>query len=76
MRVARPVVLGTEQRDLLESRAPARSAAARSVERARIVLPAATGMQNKQIAAKARAAWPEPLAAAKRACAGSGISMG
>ena len=38
MRVARPVVLSTEQRDMLESRARARSASARSVERARIVL--------------------------------------
>jgi transposase len=52
MRVARPVVLSTEQRDLLESRARARSASARSVERARIVLLAAGGMQDRQIAAK------------------------
>ena len=52
MRVARPVVLNTEQRDLLESRARARSASARSVERARILLLAAGGMQDKQIAAK------------------------
>ena len=54
MRVARPVVLSNEQRDMLESRARARSAAARSVERARIVLLAAAGMQDKQIAAKLR----------------------
>ena len=54
MRVARPVVLSTEQRDSLESRARARSAAARSVERARIVLLAASGMQDKQIAARLR----------------------
>ena len=54
MRVARPVILSSEQRDLLESRARARSAAARSVERARIVLLAAAGMQDKQIAAKLR----------------------
>jgi transposase len=52
MRVARPVVLSAEQRKMLESRARARSAAARSVERARIVLLAAAGMQDKQIAAK------------------------
>src|ERR1039458_670856 len=39
---------------MLESRARARSAAARSVERARIVLLAAGGMQDKQIAAKLR----------------------
>src|ERR1019366_7498496 len=54
IRVARPVVLTTEQRDMLESRARARSASARSVERARIVLLAARGMQDKQIAAKLR----------------------
>jgi transposase len=54
MRVARPVVLSTEQRDMLESRARARSSPARSVERARIVLLAAAGMQDKQIAAKLR----------------------
>ena len=43
MRVARPVELSAEQQETLESRARARSAAARSVERARIVLLAATG---------------------------------
>lgn len=53
MGVARPV-LSAEQRDMLESRARARSAAARSVERARIVVLAAAGMQDKQIAAKVR----------------------
>ena len=52
MRVARPVVLNTEQRDLLESRTRTRSASARSVERARILLLTAGGMQDKQIAAK------------------------
>jgi len=54
MRVARPVVLSTEQRGMLESRARARSAAARSVERARIVLLASAGLENRQIAAKLR----------------------
>lgn len=52
MRVARPVVLNVEQRDALQARARARSAPARSVERARIVLMAAAGMQDKEIAAK------------------------
>ena len=52
MRVARPVVLSAEQQEILESRARARSAPARSVERARIVLLAAAGLQDKQIAAK------------------------
>src|ERR1700720_2082429 len=54
MRVARPVVLSAEQRDVLEALARARRTAARSVERARIVLLAAAGMQDKQIAAKLR----------------------
>jgi len=54
MRLARTVVLSAAQREMLESRARARSAAARSVERARIVLLAAAGMQDKQIAAKLR----------------------
>jgi hypothetical protein len=52
MRVARPVVLSAEQRDMLESRAGARCAAARSVERARIALLAASGMQDKESAAQ------------------------
>src|ERR1700674_2972423 len=52
MRVARPVVLSAEQRKMLESRSRARSASARSVERARTILLAAAGMQDKQIAAK------------------------
>ena len=51
MRVARPVVLSTGQQALLETRARARSAAARSVERARIVLLAAAGLQDQEIAA-------------------------
>jgi transposase len=54
MRVARPVELSAEQRETLESRSRARSAAARSVERARIVLLAASGMQDKEIAAELR----------------------
>jgi len=54
MRVARAVVLNPEQREALQSRARARRAPARSVERARIVLMAAAGMQDKEIAAKLR----------------------
>jgi transposase len=52
MRVARRVVLNADQREILESRARARSAPARSVERARIVLLAAAGLQDRQIAAQ------------------------
>lgn len=51
MRGARSAVLSTERRDTLESRARTRSAPARNVERARIVLLAASGMQDKRIAA-------------------------
>jgi len=52
MRVARPVILDPEQRQLLEQQARARSLPARVVERARIVLRAATGQQDRQIAAE------------------------
>ena len=52
MRVARPVVLEPDQQEALESRARARSASARSVERARIVLLAGAGLQDRQIAAQ------------------------
>lgn len=51
MRVAPPIVLSPEQRLTLEARARARRAPARSVERARIVLMAADGLQNREIAA-------------------------
>ena len=54
MRVAKAVILSPDQRKELESRARARSAPARSVERARIVLFAASGLQDKQIAAELR----------------------
>ncbi len=54
MRLARPVVLTPDQHELLQSRARARSASARSVERARIVLMAAAGLQDQQIAATLR----------------------
>src|SRR5258707_214291 len=51
VRVARLVVLRSDQREALESRVRARNVSARSVERARIVLHAAMGLQDKQIAA-------------------------
>ncbi len=50
MRVARPVILEAEQKKNLEGRARARSASARSVERAQIVLLAGAGLQDQQIA--------------------------
>jgi transposase len=52
MRVARPITLNPEQRQVLEQQARARSLPARQVERARIVLRAADGWQNKDIAAE------------------------
>src|SRR6267142_2743657 len=50
MRVARPVTLNPEQRRDLEQHSRARSLSARWVERARIVLRAADGLQDQQIA--------------------------
>ena len=52
MRVALPIVLDLEQRRLLEQQSRARSLPARLVERARIVLRAADGWQDKAIAAE------------------------
>jgi transposase len=50
MRTAAPIELSSEQRAALERLARQRSVSARLVERARIVLRAANGEQNKQIA--------------------------
>jgi transposase len=52
MRTAAPVELNPEQRAALERIARQRSLAARLVERARIVLRASEGLENKQIAAE------------------------
>jgi transposase len=52
MRVARPVILDRKQQEELEQCARARSLPARMVERARIVLLAAAGKQDKDIAAE------------------------
>jgi len=52
MRVAPPVVLSDDQRLLLEQHSRGRRLPARLVERARIVLLAAQGLQNKEIAAR------------------------
>ena len=52
MRIARPVQLDAEQRDILEQRARARSLPARVVERSRIVLLAAAGKQDIEIASE------------------------
>ena len=52
MRVARSVVLNAEQREYLERQARGRSLPARQVERAHIVLLAADGWQDKDIAAQ------------------------
>jgi transposase len=50
MRVAAPVVLSAEDREQLERLARGRKLAARVVERARIILLAAEGKQNQEIA--------------------------
>lgn len=52
MRVARPILLSPEQKQALEQCARSRSMAVRAVERARIVLLAAAGKQDKEIAAE------------------------
>jgi transposase len=52
MRIARPVILDSEQKQALEQCARARSLPIRVVERARIVLLAAAGKQDKEIAAE------------------------
>jgi G3E family GTPase len=52
MRVARPVVLDKQEQGKLEQLARGRSLAARLVERARIVLRAAAGVQDQQIASE------------------------
>lgn len=56
MRVAQPIVLEADVRRKLEQRARGRSTAARVVLRSRIVLLAADGLQNKQIAATLKVA--------------------
>jgi hypothetical protein len=50
MRIAAPVDLSEEQRSVLERMARQRTLPARMVERAQIVLRAAEGMENQQIA--------------------------
>ena len=52
MRVARAVILNPEQRQQLEQQSRARSLPARQVERARVVLRAADGRQDKDIASE------------------------
>ena len=56
MRVAQPIVLSEEVRRKLEQQSRGRSMQARVVLRSRIVLLAAEGLQNKQIAAVLRVA--------------------
>jgi transposase len=54
MRIAAAVALSPEQKQALERMARARSLPARVVERARVVLLAADGLENKQIARRMR----------------------
>ena len=52
MRIARSIILSTESRQELESIARSHQSSARAVERARIVLMAADGLQDIEIAAR------------------------
>ena len=52
MRVARAISLNPEQRRILQQQARGRSLPARVVERARIILRADDGLQDKDIAAE------------------------
>jgi transposase len=52
MRVAQPISLSPDQRRTLQQQARGRSLPARVVERARIILRAADGLQDKEIAAE------------------------
>ncbi len=52
MRIAAAVTLSPEQTEVLERMARARSLPARVVERARVVLMAADGLENKEIAGR------------------------
>jgi transposase len=72
MRVAAPIVLSPEQRLVLEAQARARRASARSVERARIVLLAAEGLQNRDIAAQLQI-MPETVARWRRRFVTGGV---
>ena len=51
MRVARPVVLSDSQRAELDAVANSRTVSVRFAQRARMILPAGDGLQDKQIAA-------------------------
>lgn len=62
MRVAPSVQLSPQQREILEQHSRARSLPARVVERARIVLLAAEGKQDKEIAAQLASASRRPPA--------------
>ncbi len=61
MRVAQPVLLSEEVRRKLDQKSRGRSTQARVVLRSRIVLLAAEGMQNKQIASVLKVAPPHGL---------------
>lgn len=65
MRVAQPIVLTDDQRQMLEQESRGRLTAARVVERARIVLLAAKGLQNKDIAKQMKIT-PEKVARWRR----------
>ena len=73
MRTAPRVELSPEQKTTLERLARQRSLPARVVERARIVLLAAEGLENKQIAQRV-GIWPEKAARWRRRFLAGGIA--
>jgi len=73
MRIAPPITLSPEQRQALEQQSRARSLPLRHVERARIVLRASDGWQDKQIAAEL-AITPEKVARWRKRFIAGGFS--
>jgi len=71
MRIAPVITLSPEQRTVLESQARSRSLPLRVVERARIVLFAASGQQDKEIAA-VMAVTPKKVSPGRKRFPGAG----
>jgi hypothetical protein len=80
MRIAGAVTLSPEQKQALERMARARSLPAQVVERARVVLMAAEGLENKEIAGRMNmtpekaARWAEPLSGRRHRSSGKGCA--
>jgi len=68
MRIAPPVVLDSSQQDTLKQWAGSRSLPARQVERAKVVLLAAAGRTDLEIAAGCESRTKKPLDGASGSC--------